>query len=316
MNNVHDGFGFLTDSADREVEEEMRMLREDARRKTLIEKYFPQVKFHRAEGLHTSFGAIPQQAHGTVSGRPFYYRMRHDRASLEVFPKHIGNQAVTVPANSIVQPMFSAAIADVTGDDESDRVATTSGAVDLFGQLLSKLEPTEPCQLSTSKGPSVDELLDVLSDIFPDKTITNHPQIKGLMIRVSQDSHLVVDIDDFGDWQAIQVRLYVGNELVSTRRSSFLGDRAVIQHETLDSLKDVVLSALCSLDYNLRAYSDVAFKDIEYRRNHQDLCLQTWAAYNALLSLPPVQPENIVRLALLAELDPTDYFGMKDSGSV
>ena len=81
---------------------------------TALETRFPTLLMKRWGEKVAGFGHTPVQAEGTLGARPFYFRYRHDNASLAVWPT--GTQIHSYAALPAGEALVKVYRHDITGD--------------------------------------------------------------------------------------------------------------------------------------------------------------------------------------------------------
>ena len=178
-----------------------------------IEARLPQVKFERnPDGTRKGFGTIPEQAFGTIDGKPFYYRFRSDAASLSVWDSEFDGQPVT-PHNGGIGPALWSYRMDITGEAFACNTGNIESDIQLFVDLVGSLAPRSVENEMTTAHKS--ELRDALEYALPNADILDPDTINGLVVRIPTGGHLVLSFTGWGE-NALDLHAYAKGGLGST----------------------------------------------------------------------------------------------------
>ena len=108
---------------------------------TALETRFPTLLMKRWGEKVAGFGHTPVQAEGTLGARPFYFRYRHDNASLAVWPT--GTQVHSYAALPAGEALVKVHRHDITGDPYSGDL-TAEQMIETLGSLLAEAAAVLP----------------------------------------------------------------------------------------------------------------------------------------------------------------------------
>ena len=108
---------------------------------TALETRFPTLLMKRWGEKVAGFGHTPVQAEGTLGARPFYFRYRHDNASLAVWPT--GTQIHSYAALPAGEALVKVYRHDITGDPYCGDL-TAEQMIATLGTLLDEVTSVFP----------------------------------------------------------------------------------------------------------------------------------------------------------------------------
>lgn len=275
-------------------------------RKELIELLCPEVRFLKVNGKHTGFGTSPEQAEGTINGRPFYFRFRYDTAFLSVWDRSFDGEPVQAH-NSRILSALAAFRRNVTGNRFACSMEDTEADAELFISLVNNLEQTNPADRSLDKQWK-DELTESLFTLLPGVTVMDYRNIQGLVVRLESGSHMAVSFYEDPQFPSLDLEAFVPGQLGRTGNSSWLSHPPIdVSNLNAQTIQETLAKGLEEIRDNRRTYeTEVSRWELSQRKERQIQVAELGNEIRLLAGKEPLSHEEQRTIHELHKLDHWD----------
>lgn len=254
----------------------------DHERSLELEAIYPNLKFARYPEDYTipelagkvlDWGAVPEQATGTLDGNPFYYRFRSNTGRLEVWDKNdVGESAGAAP-NWNFDPILYCKVYDwVPGDD---LLGWTEGT-ELFRYLIDNLSPPQKEDLYSTRLAKLCELnwlvkskelskylVEEFSTVIPYERTSSWDETCELYLRLSNNSTLALNWNGYSAREGksnLNFRVYPPgmNALQNDREYCLITSVEVRNNMSPKNLADFIVEVLPELKWQDKEMFEVS----------------------------------------------------------